>query len=134
MLTGKGKTKEKHPHLLQEIAEQIHLGVENSDAYLDPKTGTIYRYRDTENVRKNPARAEMHMLPTTLSQDTYNWMLEFTKTVPDPKVRKLLNKALDRIGALWHFRNVLYQNNNEQEQWDRFYNKKLLAVARDWLK
>ena len=39
---------------------------------------------------------------------------------------------LSRLGG--DPRLVLLSEDATQEQWDRFYNKKLLDVARDWLK
>ncbi len=125
--------------LEKEIADQMNLGVESSDAYLNLKTGEIYRIQDFalsahRGTSDDDFRAEdCVMLPTIPSQETYLWMCEFTATVQDAGLRRRLEEALDQIAAQWLFRNILYHNPEIQNRWAHFKGEKLLAHAKDWI-
>ncbi len=125
--------------LEQEIADQMNLGVESSDAYLNLKTGEIYRIQDFalsahRGTSDDDFRAEdCVMLPTIPSQETYLWMREFTATVQDAHLRVRLEEALDKIAGQWMFRNVLYHHPEVQARWQLFKGEKLLAHAQEWI-
>lgn len=131
--------KSKWSKLEQEIADQMNLGVESSDAYLNLKTGEIYRIQDFALSSHRGTSADGFsandcvMLPTIPSQETYLWMVEFTKTVENAALRRKLEGELERIGAQWHFRNVLYHNPEIQARWQIFKNAKLIAHAQEWI-
>lgn len=125
--------------LEQEIADQMNLGVESSDAYLNVKTGEIYRIQDfalgaQRGASDDDFRAEdCVMLPTIPSQETYLWMCEFTAAVEDAVLRRTLEEALEKIAGQWMFRNVLYHRPDYQARWQQFKSDKLIAHAREWI-
>ena len=118
------------------VAEQMNLGVEFSNAYLNPISGEIYRIHDF-NLEISDADVPLIkrcvMLPSVTSQDTYLWMQKFAVTVPDLWLRLKLSDALNQIGACWKFRNVLYHRPIEMEQWEQFNQRCLRHLAREWL-
>lgn len=116
----------------KEIANQMNLGAEFSNAYFNPETGEICRIHEFSEG-DFPVAQHFIMLPTVTSQDTYLWMVDFTDSVQDPYLRKQLKTALQGIGSFWKFRNVLYHQPEEMQRWQKFNQEKLLAFAREWL-
>ena len=114
----------------------MNLGVEFSNAYLNPVSGEIYRIHDF-NLESSDADVPLIkrcvMLPSVTSQDTYLWMKEFAAAVSDPWLCLKLDDALNQIGACWKFRNVLYHRPVEMEQWDHFNVRCLRQLAKEWL-
>ena len=114
----------------------MEIGAEFSDAFLGSGTELILRIQehddDAENQRLIQA-GRLRMIPPITSQDLYLWMVEFSATVPDRALCVRLEEALDGLGAVWRFRNVLYHVPEWFDRWEDFKNARLLAAAADWL-
>lgn len=120
----------------EEIAEQMAIAAEFSDAFLHAKSGTIFRLHEFEphpEFLPLIQRGELHLIPTITSQDLYLWMKEFAASLPDPLLQADLTVALEKIGGVLKFRNILYHAPEIEQQWELFYKKKLLAQAMEWL-
>ncbi len=124
------------PSLEQEVAEQLDLGAELSDAFLNPETGEIVRIHEwsAKDEWNRPKAESLRLIPTVPSQETYLWMVEFTDTVKDLVLADRLKVSLKEIGAYWKFKNILYHAPAEELQWNNFNRGKLIAAAQEWLR
>lgn len=129
---------EVSPHLSLErdIADQMVIAAEFSDAYVDPSSGLICRIHESDQNSEYQTlvySGELQLVPTITSQDMYLWMVEFASSVQDRAIRGRLETALRGIGAVWRFGNVLYHQPELSKHWEKYKNKKLLTIAREWL-
>jgi len=70
-------------------------------------------------------------------EDTFlfNIMVEFTnKEVISREIKQKLSKALDSSNPMRKFKNIIFENLEEEEKWDIYEEKKLEAYAVNWLK
>jgi Uncharacterised protein family (UPF0158) len=67
------------------------------------------------------------------SRVEYQWMVEFTGTVRNARLRDRLEVALDGRGAFRRFKNALLDFPGERERWFAFREQRLHAAAREWL-
>lgn len=120
----------------QEIAEQMAIAAEFSDGFLHFQSGNIFRLHEFEphsELLPLIQQGELHLIPTITSQDLYLWMKEFAETVSDPLLQAELNVALEKIGGVWKFRNILYHAPEIEQKWELFQKQKLLTHALEWL-
>ena len=112
------------------------IAAEFSDGFLNLKSGDICRMHEFEPGSEYLPliqSGQLQLIPTITSQDLYLWMKEFASTVPNPILRQDLNIALEKIGAVWKFRNILYHEPELERKWEFFQKKKLLAIATEWI-
>ncbi len=63
----------------------------------------------------------------------YDWMVQFARTIDDPRLRELLEVALDGRGAFRRFKDVLARWPKERERWFTFHDEYLRNAMLDWL-
>ena len=122
--------------LEQIIADQMEIGAEFSDAFFDPKSELICRVHEFDDCSEYQAlifSGKLRLVPPICSQDLYLWMKEYADSAQPMTVRFQLQNALNGIGAVWKFRNVLYHDPSTSEDWDQFKRKKLVSIAKEWL-
>lgn len=73
---------------------------------------------------------EVERLP---SSTEYGWMAEFAASVRQPRVRDLLDVALDGRGAFRRFKDVLAGYPGERERWLAFRDERMREAIREWL-
>jgi Uncharacterised protein family (UPF0158) len=63
----------------------------------------------------------------------YGWMVAFTETVRQGRLRMRLDIALQGRGAFRRFKHALLDAPAERERWFAFHDQQLLQAAREWL-
>ena len=130
-----------------EMAFETHL--DDSAAYLDLRTGRVHFIStssfdevapdDQEEGLSEEAvdagLAEGWLLPVEPleSHEEYDWMVKFASSIGDPRLRELLEVALDGRGAFRRFKDVLARWPKERERWFMFRNQCLRDAMRAWL-
>jgi hypothetical protein len=72
-------------------------------------------------------------IPLKDSSEGYRDMEHFIKTVRDPRLRDLLEVAINGRGAFRRFKDVLLSYPEERERWFAFERERLVERIRDWL-
>lgn len=67
------------------------------------------------------------------SSEEYRWMVEFAASVGDPRLRELLEVALDGRGAFRRFKDVLARWPQERARWFAFHDECLRDAMQEWL-
>jgi len=67
------------------------------------------------------------------SSEEYDWIAHFARTIDDPRLRELLEVALDGRGAFRRFKDVLARWPKERERWFAFHDECLRNAMLDWL-
>ncbi len=67
------------------------------------------------------------------SSEEYEWMVEFTSSIGDPRLRELLEVALDGRGAFRRFKDVLTRWPEERARWFAFHDECLRNAMLEWL-
>ena len=122
--------------LVETVASQMEIGAEFSDGYVGLGTGMVCRlheFDESSDLRRLAESGRLRMIPAITSQDLYLWMVDFSRTVQDPAVRREIEAALAGISAVWKFRNALYHRPDLSDRWENFKRKKLLDLAVTWL-
>ena len=124
-----------------ELAFTMHS--EEQSSYLDLKTGKVelaandLTGRDAglseEEVETGFAEGYLVPIEPPSSSDEYQWMVEFTETVADRRLRELLGLALDGRGAFRRFKAVLSEHPTERERWFAFHEECIHRAMNEWL-
>jgi len=79
--------------------------------------------------------AEGYLVPVEPLEPSveHGWMAEFTASVRNPRLRDLLDVALDGRGAFRRFKDVLAEYPAERERWFRFHDEQVREAMREWL-
>jgi len=73
-------------------------------------------------------------IPNLEDSYLYNIMLDFTnEKVIDEEIKQKLTKALDKSNPTRSFKNIIFENFEEEEKWDIYEEEKLEAYAIKWL-
>ena len=72
-------------------------------------------------------------VPETDAHEDIRDMAAFARTVPEPRLRAELERALDGRGAFRRFREALASDFRERERWFQFKRERLRAHMTDWL-
>lgn len=67
------------------------------------------------------------------SSEEYEWMVEFTGSIGDSRLRELLQVALDGRGAFRRFKDVLAGWPKERARWFAFHDERLRNTMQEWL-
>ncbi len=67
------------------------------------------------------------------SSEEYEWMVEFAGSIGDPRLRELLEVALDGRGAFRRFKDVLARWPKERARWFAFHDECLRNAMQEWL-
>ena len=67
------------------------------------------------------------------SPEEYRWMVEFTASAGDPRLRELLEVALDGRGAFRRFKDVLAKWPQQRVRWFAFHDECLRNAMQEWL-
>lgn len=142
---------------LGEIAMAMEMQMSEDASYLDTETGQVvvipYELRredifEEEYVEGLPAwerdlvplAREMFAgsdryaaIPTAPPYEEYDLMVEFAKSIADPRLRDLLSVALDGKGAFRRFKRVLEDHSRERERWFRMRDEFSAERVREWL-
>ncbi len=128
------------PHRLRiDIPELIAAFEMNSyevQNYLDRETGKIILVVDETLGGEEPPDLDddRHILvPTVDSHEAYRDMEDFTETVTDPTLQRLLLVALDGAGAFRRFKNVLSDFPDERERWFAYKDQQMRRRVVAWL-
>jgi len=74
-------------------------------------------------------------IPNLEDSYLFNIMVDFTKEkVIDQEIKEKLNKALDKSNPTRSFKNIIFENPEEEEKWDIYEEQKLEEYAITWLK
>jgi len=121
----------------------LDLAFETSDiehsSWLDRMTGEVLSVFDGDDpddreavfqrINAQPKRFVAIEPPDARAQ--WEWMSEFTASVPDAQLRDLLDVALDGRGAFRRFKDVLLGAPEERQRWSRFRDDRMhQAIAR----
>ncbi len=122
--------------LIETIANQMEIGAEFSDGFVNLKSGMVCRiheFDDSSEYQRLVKAGALQMIPTITSQDLYLWMVDFTCTMEDGALKRQMETALEGISSVWKFRNILYHNDAVSKRWRGFKREKLLSSAQDWV-
>ena len=72
-------------------------------------------------------------VPHDESREGYGDMEAFIDTVPDPRLRQRLERAIDGKGAFRRFTEELDDHDAERERWLLFKRERLRGRIREWL-
>jgi len=138
---------------LRDIVEALDLQSDELSSYLDPDSGEIITFNEEEAgiaVRGDWARAPDWMraslpkikraleddrilaLPDRVHIDEWRMMQDFADQQDNCHCRAALSDAVHGSGAFRLFRRTIEQLGIE-EQWQRYRDKAIERVARDWL-
>lgn len=109
---------------------EYYLDLETGDIISDFGDGLIELGIDEEDLESD---RYVYIRPL-LSREAYNFMVEFIETVEDEELKRRLYIAINGRGAFHMFKATLMDYPEEREQWFEFHDKKLEAVADEWLK
>lgn len=73
-------------------------------------------------------------IPTAPPHEEYDLMVEFAKSITDPRLRDLLSVALDGKGAFGRFKRVLEDHPSERDRWFRMRDEFSAERVRVWLR
>ncbi len=73
-------------------------------------------------------------VPAVDSRQSYQDMVDFAETVPDPHLRELLDVALAGKGAFRRFKDVLDRYPRERERWFEFSDRRSRERTDAWLR
>lgn len=124
-----------------EIALTMHM--EEQSNYLNLRTGKVELAANEflgNDVGLSEEEVEtgftegylIHIEPLSSSLE-YGWMVEFTETVTDRRLREMLELALDGRGAFRRFKNVLSDYSVERDRWFAFRDERLCQAMVEWL-
>lgn len=82
-------------------------------------------YEDTEN--------RYLLIPKLESFEMYKFMVDFTYSITNEKLKNKLIDALEGKGAFRRFKNVLNNNLEERELWFKFKDNKIKDYIVEWL-
>ena len=129
------------------MLDDLQTALVTSDAgttfYFDRQTGeTVIVAEELDDVIGMPSREDVEdgvvagrliqIIPVSSSVE-YRWMVEFTGTVADDRLRDRLEVALDGRGPFRRFKNALSYHPDERERWFALRDARLREVAREWL-
>jgi hypothetical protein len=113
------------------------------DYYLDLHSGKVLAHAiwgdgeagdlSEEQVDEGLARGrlvEVERLPSSME---YDWMVEFAASVPNPRLRELLDVALRGRGAFRRFKDVLVGDPAERGRWFAFHDARVREAMLEWL-
>ncbi len=72
-------------------------------------------------------------IPQMESYEGYNDMVDFIDTVPNPRLRSRLERAIHGRGAFRYFKDVLMDYPKERERWFQFRDECMHRRVMDWL-
>ena len=72
-------------------------------------------------------------VPEPEAREGFHHMAAFVTTVPEPRLRAELQRALHGRGAFRRFKDVLASDPRERERWFQFKRERLRAHMTDWL-
>lgn len=112
--------------------------------YLDLRTGKVHMLHldpfgheedelTEEEVDAGLAAGDLVLIEPLPSPEEYEWMMEFTASVSEPRLRDLLEVALDGRGAFRRFKNVLLDFPEERARWFAFHDRRLREAMQRWL-
>lgn len=117
--------------------------------YLDLRTGKVHMVRQDslgdesfggeddelseEEIDAGLATGDLVHIEPLSSSVEYDWMVEFADSVADPRLRELLQVALDGRGAFRRFKNVLLDFPEERARWFTFRDRRLREAMGEWL-
>ncbi|NWF52133.1 MAG: hypothetical protein HXY47_03535 [Nitrospirae bacterium] len=78
-------------------------------------------------------RSRYVQIPERDSEEAYNIMNEFIKTIGDPVLKEELTVALSGKGAFRKFKNVLLEYPKERKKWHAFNAKAMKNTITEWL-
>jgi hypothetical protein len=133
--------KKRKPVLIDwsELEMALAWRADEGDHYLDVTTGEVVGFTGLDDdLTEDEVEAgigEGRLLPIEPlpSSVEYGWMEEFTSSVTDASLRRLLEFALDGAGAFRRFKDALREAHAERERWFAFRSERLREVAREWL-
>jgi len=127
-----------------EAAFETHA--DDSASFLDLRTGKVHFVPFDEEVLADAEEALSEEAADTglaqgwlirvdplESREEYAWMVQFATSVSDPRLRDLLEVALDGRGAFRRFKDVLARWPKERECWFAFRDQCLWDAMREWL-
>ena len=78
-------------------------------------------------------RSRYLAVPRRESREAYKIMRDFIVTVEDDRLHELLWQTISGRGAFRYFKDVLYQNPDEQKRWFAYQDTRLKKEMREWL-
>lgn len=124
-----------------ELALTMHTGELSS--FLNLKTGKVELAANDiigadaglseEEVETGFAEGYLIPIEPLSSQTEYRWMADFADTVTDPRLREMLDLALDGRGAFRRFKTALLDHSAERERWFAFRQERLEQEIMEWL-
>lgn len=109
--------------------------------FLDRQTGKLVGWSDYDDVdaREETSdaidadRDRYVKIERIDSAQEHDWMSDFTATVSDPVLRRLLDVALRGRGAFRRFKDVLLEYPAERERWFAVRDERVRGVIMRWL-
>jgi len=130
-----------------EMAFETHL--DDSASYLDLRTGKVHfvptsafddvalddreEVLSEEAVDAGLAEGWLLAIEPLESHEEYDWMVHFASSIDDPRLRELLEVALDGRGAFRRFKDVLTRWPKERERWFAFRDQRFRDAMQEWL-
>jgi hypothetical protein len=88
---------------------------------------------DEEAIDAGLAEGWLTPIEPLESSEEYDWMGRFAGSVEDPRLRELLDVALDGRGAFRRFKDVLARWPKERERWFAFRDECLRNAMQEWV-
>ncbi|MDI6767571.1 MAG: UPF0158 family protein [Bacteroidota bacterium] len=99
--------------------------------FLDMETGEIVLISESDEEQEIPDHYVG--IPEPDSHEGYNDMVDFSATIKNAELNRLLSVALDGKGAFGRFKNVLYDFPEEQKRWYDFKEDRTRERIIGWL-
>lgn len=121
---------------LASIAEALEDHSHETDWWFNPRSGHVEPRLDDLNdeaVNTSPEDRGLIAIHPLESREGYRDMEEFTARVRNPRVRDLLERAIQGRGAFRRFKDSLFDLPELREAWFRFHDARMERRALEWL-
>jgi len=141
------------PVKLEDVIDGIEMQADESESYLNIKTGEVVIISDEElsaaeedksvdlfpewqHELINKAKEILHSndyisLPSKFDVDEYSIMEEYCLSINDDQIRDILYHSIKGSGAFRRFKDNIYKYNLEEE-WYKFRDKAIKQIAIEW--
>lgn len=104
--------------------------------WFDPGSGQLEPWSEdfgSEAEEEHPAERGLRLVQPIESFEAYGDMEDFVGTVPDPRARDLLWRAIAGRGAFRRFKDTLYEFPELRAAWFALKDARMARRALDWL-
>lgn len=119
--------------------EELCMALEDNSPehtwWLEPRSGQLelWSYDVEEQAGEQPEKRGLRFVEPIGSHEAYSDMEDFAASVPDPRIRDLLLRAISGRGAFRRFKDTLLDFPELRQTWFEFHDARMRRRAIEWL-